>query len=425
MSTTLYFRQTTQGAAVANEACCNNSTDTPIQLKAGGAPSGSTNFMLDTARGAGVVSKTLTSVTGPTSGIELNQGSASLPWWWWTPAVDQDFTLSGTVTFNLWALESSMNANAAVNCSLILWRNGTAVSTICNTANGTEEGTSAAGHSIPVTPSSTNVRKGDRLIAIVWFDDATATSMGSGFTLTFRYDGATASADGDSFIQLTETIGFLTTDPTIETLWLNEVASDVTIGGASIDEKEAWSTPHGNSATTAVTNSVAGPTAGFAITKTAGGNAIDWYTRQLQSFTLSGPVLVQLRGLTSSALGLGGGFWLEISVCNSDGSSPALWAKNAVDIGGTTQTTYSYYVCGQDTAVADGQRLRLRVLLDDASGSGFNMATGRTATLNYSGTGSPADECKVVFDQSLAEFTGGGGGQVDIPKRRMAQYLPH
>ena len=58
---------------------------------------------------------TATSVNGATSGIELVSGTG-IYFEWITPPLAAAVTISGTVTFNFWASESSMSANATICC---------------------------------------------------------------------------------------------------------------------------------------------------------------------------------------------------------------------------------------------------------------------------------------------------------------------
>jgi hypothetical protein len=115
-------------------------------------------------------------------------------------------TISGTITANLWALESAMAANAGA--SILVRRcdlDGTPISTILDSAKGTEFGTAIAAQNWAPTPTSTTLSDGDR-IRVDWrFTDAGGT-MASGNTCTASYSGPTGAADGDTWLQFTETI---------------------------------------------------------------------------------------------------------------------------------------------------------------------------------------------------------------------------
>jgi hypothetical protein len=163
---------------------------------------------LGSARGTTAISDFRTSIVGSTTGLEAWQGGTS-PTEFISEPLDRDVTISGTVTVNLWGLESSMNANAALGVIIErLDSKGARVSTIAQGIATAELGTAAAVNNFTLTPTSTNMLRGDRFRVRAYFDDAPATTMASGFTLTFRFDGL-AAADGDSYIQFTEDFGFM------------------------------------------------------------------------------------------------------------------------------------------------------------------------------------------------------------------------
>lgn len=150
-------------------------------------------------------SSSVTTVTGPTNGVEV--GNPALEWV--TGPISTAVTVSGTVTFNIYAYESSMNANATV--AVIMERLDSTfavVSTIVDSSFGTELTTSAALKSWTASPTSTTLNPGDSIRVRVYFDDATASTMGSGFTCAVQYESDAASL-ADSHVQLTETLAFL------------------------------------------------------------------------------------------------------------------------------------------------------------------------------------------------------------------------
>jgi hypothetical protein len=172
-----------------------------------------------TTRGGGVTSQNAATVTGATAGIELDDASGFL-YEWISDPLDADTTISGTITLNLWASESSMNANVAINARIDrLDSQGAIASTILTTARVTEVAiTTRAANNFTGTPTSTAFLKGDRIRVVVFGDDA--GTMATGFTFDFGYNGTSAAADGDSYVTFTETFGFLTTVPAGSTLYL-------------------------------------------------------------------------------------------------------------------------------------------------------------------------------------------------------------
>lgn len=172
---------------------------------------------LSTSRGAAATSEASNTVDGTTLGIEV--GSITDPFEWISGPLDQDVTISGSITLNLRAAESSMQANVAINAIIErLDSLGAVVSTIAQTARTTELGTSEAAANFTVTPTSTAMLKGDRIRVRVYGDEV--GTMASGHTFTFWWDGPTGGASGDSYVTFTETFGFLTTTPAGSTRYL-------------------------------------------------------------------------------------------------------------------------------------------------------------------------------------------------------------
>jgi len=147
---------------------------------------------------------------GPTSGIEF--GSPKFEWI--SDLLAADVTISGTVTFDMYAYESSMSANATVAVIVTrLDKTGAVVSTIVDSSFGTELGTSNALKTWTATPTSTNMLKGERLRIVVYIDDATAVTMAVGYTAYVAYAG-TVAGEGASRVQFNETFSFMA--PTLQ-----------------------------------------------------------------------------------------------------------------------------------------------------------------------------------------------------------------
>jgi hypothetical protein len=217
----------------------------------------------------------------------------------------------------------------------------------------------------------------------------------------------TAAASGDSYVQFTETFGFLTSAPGGTQLFLTDVAGPA-VGAET--EKELW-TSRGDGANTAVVNTATGWTSPIFWTVSGGGAAIVWYTRQLNAFTLSGLVRCNIRAHESN-LAANASIGIELAVCDSDGTNVTVWAlgrKEATINGSAGEITnaeaaWVFDIAGADLAVADGQRLRLRVFIDDCEGAA--LATGQTCTLTYDGTsGGATGDSYVTLSQSVSEFT--------------------
>ena len=159
--------------------------------------------LLELTRGAGSTGTNASTVTGPTAGVQI--GNTKRSWWYRVDAV----TISGTITKNFWMSESNMSAN--VTAQVIIDRcdsTGAFISTVQNSEFGTElpVTTRAAQNWTTGTVTSTNFATGDYIRVQIYGNDATATTMASGFTFEAFYGGPTAAADGDSYVTFTETI---------------------------------------------------------------------------------------------------------------------------------------------------------------------------------------------------------------------------
>lgn len=360
---------------------------------------------LATTRGDGVVSSSATStVAGTTAGIEIQRGIRAE---WISPPVDADVTISGAVTGNLWASESNMSANVAINFVIDVIRSvDNSIVNIVTSARTTELGTSAAAANFTATPGSgVLVNKGDRIRCRVFGDDA--GTMASGFTFTFRFDGATGGADGDSYISFTETFGFMA-DPSGTQLFLTDTASDVST--ASVD-REAW-TSRGSGVLDDILACAAGTTE-LQLTDTNGGTVVDWFTKQLQAFTLAGKIECNLRAKVSA--NNNSTLRVEIARVDSDGTNPTVWAtvcaehQNVTGRLTTTETAWKVWPAADDMAFTDGQRIRIRVINNYDQGASARTG-GETMTFYYNGTsGGASGDSWVTLPVTVAEFTGGGG----------------
>lgn len=362
-----------------------------------------------TTRGStGVGTLTTSTVAGPTNGVEVLGSAVAMEWL--TEPVDQDVTISGTITFNIWAAESSMNANVAINCRIdkVAATDGT-LTTICTTARTTELATSSAVNNFTATPTSTNLNKGDRLRFVIFGNDSTA-NMASGFTFTAAFGAGSAGINGDTYITFDETFGFQTTDPTGTTLYLTNTASAVVTADT---DYEAW-TSRGDAADQTLTTPGTGWRAPVQLTESSGGTAISWFTKPLQSFTLSGLVKCNIRaresaGTANASLGV------EIARVDGDGTNATVWgyanrdaattSGGAGELASTSETAYTVYVSGDDLAISDGQRIRIRVFFDDCADI---PAAGGTVSIWHDGpTGGASGDTYLIFGQTLTESTPG------------------
>jgi len=401
MATQLFFLTTTQAPSDVHTG-----TDHPRLSGANIGWTSNSYPSLQSTRGAASGQSISNTVAGPTSGIEI----PTSPNEWITPPIASDVTISGTITFNIRFLESDMMANVGpqvvievLRANALGTRDSNTLETIVNSEHGTETGTSETVHNWTASPTSTALKRGDRLRFRVAGNDA-GGDMATGFTFSFFYNGPTADASGDSYVTFTENFSFESA-PAGTVLYLTDTASDVDAGTV---EKEAW-TSRGGSAATIVRNTAAGWTTPLQWTDSGGGTAVEWYTKPLQALTLEGMAKANLRGLQSAA-STAASIRCEIARVNQDGSSPTVWASWCVQstgvVGGdlgTSETVLTCWPSGASLAVSNGQRLRIRVYLEDFRGA--PLVTGRTATFYYNGpTADASGDSWVQLPQSVAEF---------------------
>lgn len=204
-----------------------------------GSAVGWTSRALGTARGSGVVaSDAVSTVAGATNGLEVTKTDRLE---WISPPVSADVTIAGTITVNIWAAESSNSANVAINAVIEViranataTRNSNTIVQIAKTARTTEVAlTTRAVNNFTVAATSTVVNRGDRLRVRVFGDDS--TTMGSGFTFNASYNGASAAADGDTYVSFTETFSFESA-PSGSVLYLTDTGAGLSTAPALVSD---------------------------------------------------------------------------------------------------------------------------------------------------------------------------------------------
>lgn len=177
--------------------------------KLNGVASGWQPCQLSETRGTtGTQEGAATTVVGPTNGIEA--ANAGTPIVWLSEPLSADFTIAGTITLNLWACESTMNDNVAINAVIEKVDGATgAITQITKTARVVECAIGGSGaeavNNFTATPTSTAVKRGDRLRVRVFGDDVGTMAVGAFY---FAYSASTAAAAGDSWLQFTENLTF-------------------------------------------------------------------------------------------------------------------------------------------------------------------------------------------------------------------------
>ena len=193
---------------------------------------------LGTSRGSGVVaSSNVATVTGAVTPVQIGGVSAE----WISPPVAADVTISASITLNLWAAESNMSADVALQfCIDIIRANTTttrnsntiqniipaegALTELAVTTRAVRAGTASGGGYTPQT-----LNRGDRIrVRVITF-----TSQVTGFTWNLGYNGATAAADGDTYVTFTENFSFESA-PAGSVLYLTNEQSGLTAAPALI-----------------------------------------------------------------------------------------------------------------------------------------------------------------------------------------------
>lgn len=421
MATTLYMHKSgTPGA--------NMSTD---YLRLDGVAAAWKAYRIcNTTRGSSLTSEVLhLFVDGPTAGIELGSTDTDgAPYSYISPPIAADVTVSGTMSFSQYCYESNMAANAAAAFAVYVLRADTLNTRDGNTReliyfgkDDAEMGTTGANMTWTGTPTSTDLRRGDRIVVNPAADDAAANMSSGGGTYTWAYymDSPTAGGSGDTWVQFTETITFETDGgtPTGTTIYLTNTASDVNAGTV---ELEAW-TSRGGGVVSKVTNTATGWTAPIQCTDGGGGTVIEWYTKQLQAFTLGGVAKVNFRAAESST-GDSVQCRAQIAVVNSDGTSPVIWGDWVAGAFSSAEANRAIWVSGRDISVSNGQRLRIRAYIDDMYTKA--MVGSRTLTLYYNGTsGGASGDAYVILPQSVSEYVP-GATEDPMPYVSVGGYYP-
>jgi hypothetical protein len=131
---------------------------------------------------------------------------------WISDPLSSGVTISGTITPNLWGLESAAQCNCGARYEVLRWNvsTGGISSSLGISSDGglSEWGTSAAARTAPtLTPTSTAFNAGDRIVIVIYNDDGNGVTEASGRNWTLDYDAGT-SVDGDTYLSFTESLSF-------------------------------------------------------------------------------------------------------------------------------------------------------------------------------------------------------------------------
>jgi hypothetical protein len=348
--------------------------------------------------GAGPYQVQATTVAGPTSGIDFEQSGHPARSMWMSKPLKTAVTISGSITFNIWAHESNAAANATLR--VVLKRvnaKSEIVSTIIDSTYGTELGTATAAKNWSATPTSTSMEVGDRIVGFVGTTDATGLTMASGHTVTMNYNATTSGGTGDSYFTTTESLGFFDpashpfTGPT--TWYLRSTAADADITYGSTTKKAALSAA-GSSIVTHGLSSRAGWQSPFQVEDGAG-TPIEWFTERLAGTTLSGGAVHCFAYVKESSLSANAGFRIQTATVDNDGSNATVFADIITfGVDGEIFTSvgafgYENWLIHGPLTIADGQRIRFRLYWDDtnplAQASGYTLTHEYNAAVNTEG----------------------------------------
>lgn len=141
--------------------------------------------------------------------------------------------------------------------------------------------------------------------------------------------------------------------------------------------------------------------------------AAEWFTPPLNAFTLTGMAQANIRALTSSGTSRAS-MRCEIARVDNDGTNPTVWASwclattfpaAVTDSGelGTSEAARTFNVSGDDLAISDGQRLRLRLYVDD--GATVAMVDAFTVQTFYNGTsGGASGDSYITLPTAVTEY---------------------
>lgn len=152
------------------------------------------NRFTDVIRGSG--SATIAGTT--------NAGDVAIGYWTTMPLVG--FTLSGSISINVWGDEQNSTTNYGAKCIVYKWNKTAGLSSAIATITTTEFGTTAGAVTGSATPTSTAIANNDQLVFYFLF-----TPVGTGAngrSVNFYYNGATAAAQGDTYVTLTENLKY-------------------------------------------------------------------------------------------------------------------------------------------------------------------------------------------------------------------------
>jgi hypothetical protein len=129
---------------------------------------------------------------------------------WISDPLSSGVTISGTITPNIYGVESNVGANSGIRYEVFRWNvaTGGVSSSLGISTETTEWGNSAAVRTSPtLSPTSTAFNTGDRIMIVIYNTAVGGDQTASSRSMTIDYDAGTG-VDGDTYLSFTETISF-------------------------------------------------------------------------------------------------------------------------------------------------------------------------------------------------------------------------
>jgi len=183
-------------------------------------------------------------------------------------------------------------------------------------------------------------------------------------------------------------------------------------------------------------NTAAGPTVPLKLTDSAvagtDGGTIAWYSEQLQAVTIAGQIVASLWGRESAntqnaapcigvyrcdALGAELATIVDPAAATSQGA-----LEFATTAGGATKTCTITAANVIDTAIGVGERLKVALFIDDASGQGGSgsMGSGGNCQLWVNGPTGVAGQSQIAFTETILSLVLVSGARQPYVSRRAA-----
>lgn len=153
------------------------------------------NRFADVIRGTGSV----------TIGGTTNTGDVAIGYWTTMPLVG--FTLSGSISINVWGDEQNATTNYGAKCIVYKWNLASGLSTALATITTGEFATTPAARTGSATPTSTVFSNNDMLVFYFLFTPAGGAGANNR-SVNFYYNGATAAAQGDTYVTINENVTY-------------------------------------------------------------------------------------------------------------------------------------------------------------------------------------------------------------------------